>query len=71
MFTKICNFFNDYSSLFLLLLCLFISIIGMVWYTSWITKIRHMNIDIITKTKDYTIFDSCRQFDSKFYCWED
>lgn len=71
MFTKIYNFFDDYSCLFLILLGLFIFIIGIAWYTSWITKIRYRNIDIITKTKDYTIFNSCRQFDSKFYCWED
>lgn len=71
MFTKIFNFFDDYSSLFLLLLLLFIFIIGIVWYTSFITKIRYRYIDIITKTKDYTIFNSCRQFDNKFYCWEE
>lgn len=71
MFTKIYNFFDNYSPLIFCLFSLLIAFFAMFWFSSWIDRVRYRDIDIITKTKYYTIFNSCRQFNNKFYCWED
>ena len=71
MFTKIHNFLDYCSPLIFCLIFLFITIAGILWFGSWIDKVNDRELDIITKTKDYTIFNSCREINNKYYCWED
>lgn len=71
MFNKIYNFIDDYSDLIVCIILLFIAIFVILFFGSYIDKINKREFDIINKTKDYTMYSSCKKISDKFYCWED
>lgn len=71
MFDKIYDFCIAYEDLIKILICLFIFISLVVLFSNFIDKQYKREIDIIEKTKEYTIFSSCQKINDKYYCWED
>lgn len=71
MFDKIYDFYIDYEDLINILICLFIFIVSILLISNFIDKQHKIEVDIIEKTKDYTIFSSCKKINDKYYCWED
>lgn len=60
--------FKDLICIFLAIVC---PIVCLLLFNSFITKINNREFDIITKTKDYTVFSSCVNIKDKYYCWEE
>ncbi len=71
MFNKIYNFLVDYEDLIKFIGILFIFLLSCLLVTSWFDKQNVRDIDIIEKTKEYKIFNSCKKIEDKYYCWEE
>lgn len=71
MFKKLYNFYVSYEELFKF--CFILIIVAFVFclIVTEFDKYINREIDIIEKTKDYTIFSSCKKINDKYYCWED
>lgn len=71
MFKKLYNFYVSYEELInFCLILIFVSFL-LCLIVSEFDKYVNREIDIIEKTKDYTIFSSCKKINNKYYCWED
>ena len=71
MFNKIYNFLVDYEDLIKFIGILFTFLLSCLLVTSWFDKQNVRDIDIIEKTKEYKIFNSCKKIEDKYYCWEE
>lgn len=71
MFNKIYNFLVDYEDLIKFIGILFTFYLSALLVTSWFDKQIVRDIDIIEKTKEYKIFNSCKKIEDKYYCWEE
>ena len=71
MFKKLYNFYVSYESLFKFCLILISVAFVLCLIVTEFDKYINREIDIIQKTKDYTIFSSCKKINDKYYCWED
>ena len=71
MFNKLHNFYIDYEELikcfFILILVIFFECFIISYFDKKLTRDK----DIIENTKNYFIFDNCKKFDDKYYCWEE
>lgn len=71
MFKKLYNFYVSYEGLFKFCLILISVAFVLCLIVTEFDKYINREIDIIEKTKDYTIFSSCKKINDKYYCWED
>lgn len=71
MIEKIYNFLCDYEELiqYLILMTLFTFIMCFIIFK--FDKALTQEKEIIENTKDYKIFDNCKNFDNKYYCWNE
>ena len=71
MFNKLYIFYDSYKDLLKFVFVLFFILILLCFIIIEFDKHFQREIDIIEKTKDYTIFESCKKINDKYYCWED
>lgn len=75
MFKKLYNFYVSYEDLFkfclILLSVAFLLCLIVTEFDKYINREINREIDIIEKTKEYKIFNSCKKINDKYYCWED
>lgn len=71
MFNKLYNFYIDYEEsikyFFILIVVIFFGCFIISYFDKELTRDK----DIIENTKNYFIFDNCKKFDDKYYCWEE
>lgn len=71
MFNKLYNFYIDYEELIKYFFILIVVIFFECFIISYFDKELTRDKDIIENTKNYFIFDNCKKFDDKYYCWEE
>lgn len=71
MFDKIYDFYIDYEELINASLLLIGVLVLTLCITSYFDKELTREKDIIENTKNYVIYDNCKKFDDKYYCWEE
>lgn len=61
----------DYEEMIYGLILIFFIIFVMCLIIFNFDKALTQEKQIIENTKEYTIFDNCKSFDNKYYCWNE